>query len=912
MAKKHSTLVLLFFLFFSVAIAQEKYSKVKIYPPSSLDQRNELLGALEIDHFYAEGDAVISEINSSAIKYLKKNNIRFEVLIDDVAKYFSEHNSVNDFYAGESSGNQNRMIFETPCSTVGAIIKTPAAFTAGSMGGYYTLAEMNAKMDALLAAYPAIVSKFSIGNSYEGRPIYGVKISDNVATDESGEPEVLFIGLQHAREAIAGTSLIFFMQYLAENYGSDSRVTDLVNTRQLFIIPCVNPDGYEQNRITNPSGGGLWRKNRRLNSDGTYGVDLNRNWGIDWANCTGATSSCGSGTPSSDTYWGTAAFSEPETNALKAFIASRNFVLSIDQHCYGQYYSLPFGRPGLHTLSAVDQNFYNYTAALMGKYNCQRAGNSPQTVGYEVAGGMKDWMLLGDIGTGTKGKIYGLTGEAGGGNFWAPTSSIIPLSKGLCFQNLQAAYVAGSYFDVQDRSDLSVTATTGTFDALMRRMGVGDNPVTLSLLPIENISAVDSPLTINSFANYNDTFPASFHYTLSPTITNGQRIKFAWKIETGGYAYYDTVTKFYNPVTLLYDNMEGTFATNWTATISPSNSNGWNYTTNGFYQGTHSMAESPTGNYTASSTRIAMYKNTINLSDATAAYLSFWVKHRAENCNDKLRMEVSTNGGTSYTAVCGINTISEPDGTLGGLPALTGIRENWTRELVDLSAFKGSSNVRFRFNFTSNTDAFSDPYYKKTDDGFYIDNLRIVKTTATLGSRSAQFVNIGADLIDNKEGLLTWEAVTNEAHDHFVVEKLIDGHNFSPIATVNGYPPYQLTDKQLLAGNNIYRVKQVSKNGTVMYSKQVNLVKTEKALNIIIYPNPVSNQLSLQLNNAAAQVITIQVNDVFGRTLYLKSVNTEKGNSLLNIDTHAWNRQVYFLRVMNSKNEQLALQKFAK
>ncbi len=899
-------------LFFSAANAQEKYSKVKLYPPSSLEQRNELLGLLEIDHFYTEGDGIISEISSAALKHLKKSGVRFEVLIEDVAGHFSKNNSSKDFYAGESANEQNRMIFESPCLTAGSIIQTPVAFTAGSMGGYYTLAEMNTKMDALVAAYPTIVSKFSIGNSYQDRPIWCLKISDNAVTDESGEPEVLYSGLQHAREAIGGTSLIFFMQYLAENYGSDSRVTDLVNTRELFIIPCLNPDGYEYNRTTNPSGGGLWRKNRRLNSGGSYGVDLNRNWSVDWANCAGATSSCGSSSQSSDTYWGTAAFSESETNALKTFITSRNFVLGIDQHCYGPYYSLPFGRPNLHTLSAVDQNFYSYTAALMGKYNCHRAGNSPQTVGYEVAGGMKDWMLLGDIGTGTKGKIYGLTGEAGGGGFWASSSSIIPLSKGLCFQNLQAAYVAGSYFDIQDQNDLSISTTTGNFNGLVRRIGVGNEPVTLSLVPIENISDAGSPVTINSFANYNDTYSASFSYTLSPSVTNGVRIKFAWKIETGGYAYYDTVTKFYNPVTLLYDNMEGTFSTNWTATISPSSSNGWNFTTNGFYEGTRSLAESPTGNYTASSTRRVTYKNAINLSDATAAYLSFWVKHRAENCKDKLRMQISTNGGSSYTSICGINTISESDGTLAGLPALTGIRENWTRELVNLSAYKGYSNVRFRFEFTSNTDASSDSYYKKTDDGFFIDNLRIIKTTAAMSSRSALFVNLSGELIDNRDGYLTWEAITDSEDDYFIIEKSTNGQTFAAIGTVRGYPPYQYTDEELMDGNNIYRIKQVSTNGTTKYSMHVSLIKSATALNMVVYPNPVSDQLNVLLNNFKAQTIILQVTDVFGRMQYSQSVNLKAGNSSLSINTDRWGRQLYILRVLNAKKELLSLQKFVK
>jgi carboxypeptidase T len=911
MKKPHLALPFFVFFVFSAANAQEKFSKVKLFPPANIEQRNELLGILEIDHFFPDGDGIVSEISSAAVKLLKKSGIRYEILVDDVAEDFRKNNSVADFYKGESN-EQNRMIFETPCASVNTIIKTPLAFTAGSMGGYYTYTEMNTKMDALVAAYPLIVSKFSIGNSYQGRPIWCIKISDNATTDESGEPEVLYQGLQHAREAIGGTSLIFFMQYLGENYGLDSRVTDLVNTRELFIIPCLNPDGYEYNRTTNPSGGGLWRKNRRVNSGGSVGVDLNRNWSVDWANCAGATSSCGSASQSSDTYWGTSPFSEPETNALKSFITSRNFILGIDQHCYGPYYSLPFGRPNLHTMSPVDQTFYYYTAALMGKYNCHRAGNSPQTVGYEVAGGMKDWMLLGDIGTGTKGKVYGLTGEAGGGGFWAPSSSIIPLSKGLCFQNLQAAYIAGSYFDVQDQTDIAISSVTGNFTGLVRRVGAGNEPVTISIEPIENIFQAGSPVTINSFANYNDTYTASFSYTLSPFILSGQRIKFAWKIETGGYAYFDTVTKFYNPTSLLVDNMEGSFSTNWTATNSPTTSNGWNFTTNGAYQGFRSMAESPSGNYTASSTRRVTYRNSLNLSNATAAYLSFWVKHRAENCKDKLRIQISTNGGITYSSVCGINTISENDGTLSGLPALTGIRENWTRELVNLSAFKGFSNVRLRFEFTSNTDASSDDFYKKVDDGFYIDNLRVIKTTALLSGRSAPIVHLTGEVMENRDGYLNWEAIAESDDDYFVVEKSTNGQTFTPIGTVRGFPPYQFTDEQLETGNNLYRVIQFRTNGSPVHSGQLTLVKTAGALNMVIYPNPVNDLLNVQLNNFKAQTILLQVTDVFGRTVYSRSLNLREGNSSLALDTDKWGAQVYILRVLNAKKELLSLQKFVK
>src|SRR5207248_1728560 len=75
----------------------------------------------------------------------------------------------------------------------------------------------------------------------------------------------------------------------------------------------------------------LWRKNRRNNLDGNYGVDLNRNWGYQWGGL-GSSSST-----SSDIYRGTGAFSEPETQALRDFITARpNTVLSFDLHSYSQ------------------------------------------------------------------------------------------------------------------------------------------------------------------------------------------------------------------------------------------------------------------------------------------------------------------------------------------------------------------------------------------------------------------------------------------------------------------------------------------------------------------------------------------------------------------------------------------------
>lgn len=358
-------------LFLSLVIAfqatAQRYSTVKITPPADRQQRAELLGLLEIDHFDTQDGGIIAEISEQQLASLSRTLYKYVVLVPDVAAKVKEQN--RQYF---SVSPTERVAMEQPGRTVTSIIPTPAAFQVhSSLGGFYSFTQMNTAMDNLVAAYPAIDQKISLGLSVQGRNIWCIKISDNVASDETTEPEVLYVGLQHARESIGGSSMIFFMQYLCENYANDPRIQALVNNREIFIIPCMNPDGWEYNHVNNPDGGGGWRKNRRNNGDGTFGVDLNRNWSEDWAQCGGANPSCGSGSTSSDVYWGPSAFSEPETQAVRNFVTSHHIVSSNDQHAFGPYYSLPFGRPTLHTgadtLTIMEQNYYTQTPAMMGK-----------------------------------------------------------------------------------------------------------------------------------------------------------------------------------------------------------------------------------------------------------------------------------------------------------------------------------------------------------------------------------------------------------------------------------------------------------------------------------------------------------------------------------------------------------------
>ncbi len=280
------------------------------------------------------------------------------------------------------------------------------------MGGFPTLSEALAFMDSLHELYPDITTARSpIGYSIEDRAIWMMKISDNPQDDED-EPEFFINALIHAREPIGLESSLRFMAHLCENYGTDPEITELVDNREFYFVPVINPDGYEYNRQTNPNGGGMWRKNRNA----TGYVDLNRNWGYMW----GYDDDGSSPDPGDETYRGMAPFSEPETSSLRQFINSRNFNLIMNFHAYGDILLYPWG---YHDGYTPDDGIFR----ALSDSTCAENGygfGTPWELLYNTNGDATDWQYGEQI---EKPKIFGFVLEVGSGydGFW-PEPSRIP------------------------------------------------------------------------------------------------------------------------------------------------------------------------------------------------------------------------------------------------------------------------------------------------------------------------------------------------------------------------------------------------------------------------------------------------------------------------------------------------------
>jgi carboxypeptidase T len=293
--------------------------------------------------------------------------------------------------------------------------------------GYHTYAEMVTDLQQLAAAHPSTVHPISLGQSYEGRDLIGVRIADD-ATDNLSEPGVLFVGQHHAREHLTPEVVLS----LAHQFAESSKVTigNLVHTRQIYIFPSLNPDGAEYDI----AGGSyhFWRKNRQP-YQGIYGTDNNRNYSYNWGCCGGS-----SGDPNSEVFRGPSAFSTPEDQHLRDFvIAHPNVMTAISYHTYSALVLYPYGytyEDEPPDMTHTDHLTFMAMGAEMSRTTGYPAVQSSDL--YITDGDFDDWMY-GEM------HRYPVTIEMSGGTFYPPDEFI----AGEARRNWDAAFYAARIAD---------------------------------------------------------------------------------------------------------------------------------------------------------------------------------------------------------------------------------------------------------------------------------------------------------------------------------------------------------------------------------------------------------------------------------------------------------------------------------
>lgn len=276
------------------------------------------------------------------------------------------------------------------------------------------LAAINARLDAFVAARPDLCSIVNLPvTTIQGRTIKGIRISRHPAG--TAMPAFAFTGTQHAREWGGTMTAMWIIDRLVEDADTDTRVGAVLDASEVFVFPVMNPDGYLHSWSTSR----LWRKNRRLNSGGSDGVDLNRNWGFQWGGQGASTQQ------SSETYRGTSAFSEPETRAYRDWATPRtNIAAHLDIHAYSELLLWPWGYTAT---PCADQSSFNRVGtsmhdAIQAVEGRDYLAGPVYTTIYPASGGVNDWAYgaLGQLSYCTEVRDTGAYG------FIMPPSEILP------------------------------------------------------------------------------------------------------------------------------------------------------------------------------------------------------------------------------------------------------------------------------------------------------------------------------------------------------------------------------------------------------------------------------------------------------------------------------------------------------
>jgi hypothetical protein len=258
----------------------------------------------------------------------------------------------------------------------------------------------------------------------------------------------------------------------------------------------------------------FWRKNRRRNANGSYGVDLNRNYGFKWGYDNFGSSPNGN----SETYRGTAAFSEPETAALRDFVEAHHFRAALCYHSYGDYVIYPWGYVDGPT---PDHASFAALADSIVAYNHYQPGTGLQTVGYTVNGDSDDWFYGEQT---TKNKVFSMTPEVGYA-FHPDTSDVQELILENRGPNLFITYAVGEEPVVQHQALPDTIYQTGPQQITAR--------ITMPIALTDTVALAPQSFTLH----YNTTGQAPFdtvalsatgnadEYTAEiPPLGRGQRV----------------------------------------------------------------------------------------------------------------------------------------------------------------------------------------------------------------------------------------------------------------------------------------------------------------------------------------------------------------------------------------------------
>ena len=626
-----------------------RYDMVRVYTPDP-----SLLKGLDIVKV-KKGVFADVIVKDEDIKRLKSRSLRYQIIIRDLESYY-----------------RDRMSGET------------------NFGRYYTYEEALSILDSLHQQFPSLCSeRIALPNNtgdttWDGNKVWAVKISDNVGIEED-EPEVLYTGIHHAREPIGCNICVEWARWLLENYTHNPLARYIVDNRQIWIVPIVNPDGYLYNEDTLPEGGGMWRKNRRDNGDGTYGVDLNRNYPYMW----GYDDEGSSPDTESDVYRGPSPASEPEVQAIINLCRSHRFKLALNYHSAANMILYPFGYKEIQTPDSIP---YRDMARDMTSVNNYSYGTGWELL-YITNGDSDDWMY----GSEDKPKIFAFTVEVGE-MFWEEDSIDVHIEETRPI-NIFAACAAGGFLKLIDYKTLTENGDEYpekgeelSLKLYLKNISpweeVESRPLSLSTKS-SYITIIDQGKEIENLSPL-DTVEITFRCKIDENTPEGERV----------WLYLSKEGFPRDSIPLIIGKREVVFEDDFESGLSKWTGN-WGLTDEDYVSPYHSLTDSPYERYQDMNEYKEAVLSPIEIGEASYLELCFNTKYETENGWDFGWVEVSPDG-------MGWEKVYQ----------ITGKRD-WHKVRVPLDNFLNAKSIYLRFRL------LSDEY--KNGDGWYIDDLKLLK-----------------------------------------------------------------------------------------------------------------------------------------------------------------------------------------
>lgn len=451
--------------------------------------------------------------------------------------------------AGVEGGGDGSLLFDLPASQlpVAQALLPIDLITAdtqllrpepGERGPGYHSPESAAELLVQLAAlHPDIARVVDLGDSILGRDLTGLLVTDQPFVRELDEPAMRILGTHHGDEWSSLEVPLALAEEILDRK-DDPAVRSLIDTHELWFLPVVNPDGVAA----------FTRRNAN-------NVDLNRNYDYQW----GYDDNGSSPYPSDETYRGPSPASEPETQAMQAFFATRNFITASSAHTYSNLFLYPWGYRDTPCPHDAELQELSALATALNGYAYGRPGG----LLYNANGGTFDY----DYGTH---QTLSWTVEIGSSSdgFWPATSRIVPLAieNELTFEVIARA--AGAWMRTLSLATTEVGDGDGYFEAgetvefrySVRNSGMAATNATLTLTtPSGDVTVTNGSVslgTVASFAN-SDNNASPLSLTIAALTPGGTSIPYTLAIEYEGYAETTTGTILVGePLPFLTDDLE--------------------------------------------------------------------------------------------------------------------------------------------------------------------------------------------------------------------------------------------------------------------------------------------------------------------------------------------------------------------